>query len=89
MERIDIFKIRRKVLNSAYHEEQAVEVLRKSAYFSFSGVKGLTWHIMKYRFYPISATVADTRIVLNPRECMCNNPLTSICVNALNSLEEI
>ena len=86
MERIDISKIRRKVLNSAYHKEQAVEVLRKSANFSFAG---LTWHIMKYRLYPISATVADTRIVLNPRECMFNNPLTSICVNALNSLEEI
>ena len=36
----DISKIR-KVLNSAYHEEQAVEVSRKSANFSFAGVKGL------------------------------------------------
>ena len=36
----DISKIR-KVLNSAYHEEQAVEVSRKSANFSFANVKGI------------------------------------------------
>ena len=36
----DISKIR-KILNSAYHEEQAVEVSRKSANFSFFVVKGL------------------------------------------------
>ena len=35
----DISKIR-KVLNSAYHEEQAVEGSRKSANFSFSSLKG-------------------------------------------------
>ena len=29
-----------KILNSAYHEEQAEEVSRKSANFSFAGVKG-------------------------------------------------
>ena len=35
----DISKIR-KVLNSAYHEKQAVEVSRKSLTFSFSSLKG-------------------------------------------------
>ena len=36
----DISKIR-KVLNLAYHKEQAVEVSQKSVNFSFAGVKGL------------------------------------------------
>ena len=36
----DILKIR-KVLSSAYHDEQAEEVSRKSAKFSFAGVKGI------------------------------------------------
>ena len=38
---------------------------------------------------PGQAFVANTRIVINPRECMCINPPTSICVNAPNSLQEI
>ena len=37
----DISKIR-KVLNSVYHKEQAVEVSQKSANFSFAGVEGLS-----------------------------------------------
>ena len=35
----DILKIRK--VYSVYHEEQAEEVLRKSANFLFAGVKGL------------------------------------------------
>ena len=41
LEWIDILKIQ-KVLNSEHHKEQAKEVLRKSANFSFAGVKGLS-----------------------------------------------
>ena len=41
----DILKIR-KVLNSAYHVEQAEEVSRKLANFSFAGVKGLTYNFL-------------------------------------------
>ena len=33
----------RKVLSSAYHEEQAIKVLRKSANFLLAGVKGITF----------------------------------------------
>ena len=36
-----------KILNSAYHEEQAVEVSRKSANFSFYVVKGLSKQLQK------------------------------------------
>ena len=38
-----------KVLNSAYYEEQAVEVLQKSANFLFAGVKGLTLKKLFFR----------------------------------------
>ena len=48
----DISKIR-KVLNSAYryHEEQVVEVLRKSAKFSFAGVKSAFMDLVAHYVY--------------------------------------
>ena len=43
----DILKIR-KVLNSAYHEEQKKEVSQKSANFSCAGVKGIPRRMAVY-----------------------------------------
>ena len=59
----DISKIR-KVLNSVYHEEQAVEVSRKPANFSFFYVKGPLAHSRQSKnafFRGFSQKVAKTQ----------------------------